>query len=288
VKIIRSIPKMQEYARALKKQKRSIGLVPTMGALHAGHISLIRQARKDNAKVVVSIFVNPIQFGPQEDFKKYPRVFAQDAKICRHEGVDIIFYPSVKDMYKNNYRTYVFVEKLSQNLCGAFRPGHFQGVATAVNKLFNIAQPDRAYFGQKDAQQAVIIKKMAEDLNMPVEIKVMPTVRANNGLALSSRNAYLSEGARQDAALIYEALDLARSLIKKGDYKTADIIGAMQKLISKNKNIKIQYLLIVDLKDLKPIYRIKSGVLIAIAAFIGELRLIDNIVVDRKGRFISV
>jgi len=253
-----------------------------MGALHQGHLRLIRQARKENKVVVVSVFVNPTQFGRGEDFKKYPRDLKRDARLCIKEGVDMIFYPSAKEMYPNNYRTYITVEELSDVLCGKFRPGHFKGVATVVAKLFNIVQPDIAYFGQKDAQQAIIIKKMVEDLNMPVRIKVMPTLRENNGLALSSRNAYLNKEERKQAHTLYQALNLARHLIRQGNINSSDIARKMRQLIAKKKSARIQYVSIVNLKNLKPTDKIKDRVLIALAVFIGKTRMIDNIIVNPK------
>lgn len=283
MKIIKKISALRKELHKAMLQDKTIGFVPTMGALHAGHISLIRRARKDNDKVVVSIFVNPLQFAPYEDFRKYPRTFKEDIQTCAKEKVDIIFNPDAKEMYKKNHKTYCHVEDLSEVLCGKFRPGHFKGVATVVAKLFNIVQPTSAYFGQKDAQQAVIVKKMTEDLNMPVEIKMLPTVREKSGLALSSRNAYLSEAEREEALVIYEALDLAKRLVKNGHYKSGVVISKMKRLISRNRNIRIQYILIVDLKDLRPVYKTKPGVLIAIAALIGKTRLIDNIIVGRDG-----
>ena len=215
MKIIRGIIPMQKLCGRLKAEGRKIGFVPTMGALHEGHLALIRKARKENDTLVVSIFVNPAQFGPKEDFKRYPRSLTRDSLLCKKCGVDIIFSPAVSSIYPKGYRTYVRVEGLSEVLCGAFRKGHFRGVATVVAKLFNIVQPDRAYFGQKDAQQCVIIKKMCRDLNMPLDIKVLPTVRGPGGLALSSRNAYLSPEERKDALVLFQALSKAKELIKK-------------------------------------------------------------------------
>ena len=273
---------MSELSLRIRTKGKSTGFVPTMGALHQGHLRLIRQARKENKVVVVSVFVNPTQFGRGEDFKKYPRDLKRDARLCIKEGVDMIFYPSAKEMYPNNYRTYITVEELSDVLCGKFRPGHFKGVATVVAKLFNIVQPDIAYFGQKDAQQAIIIKKMVEDLNMPVRIKVMPTLRENNGLALSSRNAYLNKEERKQAHTLYQALNLARHLIRQGNINSSDIARKMRQLIAKKKSARIQYVSIVNLKNLKPTDKIKDRVLIALAVFIGKTRMIDNIIVNPK------
>jgi len=251
-----------------------------MGALHVGHLSLIRCARRENDFVVVSIFVNPVQFGPREDFKKYPRSLRQDARLCRKEGVDIIFYPDAKEMYPANFRTYVTVGGLSDVLCGRFRPGHFKGVATVVTKLFNIVQPDVAYFGQKDAQQAIIIRRLVCDLNIPVKIKVMPTIRQKYGLALSSRNVYLNQDERKDAGVLYQALNLAKNLVRQGLRGSSEIMQKMKQLINKKKSTKIQYVSIVDLIDLKPIGNIKDKVLIALAVWVGRTRLIDNMIVN--------
>jgi len=280
MKIIHSINQMASVSKRLRADGQAIGFVPTMGALHEGHLSLMRKARKENDVVVVSIFVNPIQFGPQEDYRRYPRNLRQDARLCSKEGVGIIFYPQAKDIYPQGYKTYVDVEDLSKVLCGKFRPGHFSGVATVVTKLFNIVNPDIAYFGQKDAQQAIIIQRMAKDLNMPIKIKVMPTVREKDGLALSSRNAYLSKSERKDAAVLYQALNLARDLIKQGNKNSFSIIRKMKQLINKKKSAKIQYISILDLKDLKTLVRIKGKVLVVLAVWLGKTRLIDNLIVN--------
>jgi len=278
MKIICSIKKMHQVRRDMSKQGQSIGFVPTMGALHDGHLSLIRQARKDNHKVIVSIFVNPIQFAPQEDFKRYPRNLKIDAALCRKEGVDIIFYPGLKAFYPQGYRTYVKVEELSEVLCGKFRPGHFKGVTTVVTKLFNIIQPDIAYFGQKDAQQAIIISRLVRDLNMPISIKVMPTLRCRSGLALSSRNTYLSSAERKEAAVLFKALRLAQDLVRQGRKNSVEIIRQMKRLICKENSARIQYISIVDLKGLNPMPLVKERALVVLAAYIGKTRLIDNMV----------
>lgn len=267
---------MTEVSKKAKFKGKNIGLVPTMGALHAGHLSLIRQARKENDFTVVSIFVNPTQFGPKEDFKKYPRKLKLDARLCKKEGVDIIFYPDARPMYPQNYKTYVTVKDFSDVLCGKSRPGHFKGVATVVTKLFNIVQPDVAYFGQKDIQQAIIMKKMVCDLNMPVEIKVMPTVRDKEGLALSSRNTYLNKQEKKDALVLFQALNLAKYLIKHGATDTDRIISRTRHLIEKKKTAKIDYISIVNSDNLKPVKKISKNCLIALAAWIGKTRLVDN------------
>lgn len=277
--VVKDPKRMYAVIRKNRLKNKTIGFVPTMGALHKGHLSLIRQAARDNDIVAVSIFVNPVQFGPKEDFRHYPRPINKDISLCREEGVDFIFYPTASRMYPDGFRTYVNVEELSDCLCGQSRPGHFKGVATVVTKLFNIVLPDVAYFGQKDAQQAVIIKKMLYDLNMPVKIKVLPTVREKDGLALSSRNAYLNKRERKDAVVLFNSLNLARDLISRGVRDTTKIIGLMKRLIYKKKSAKIDYISIVDTDNLKPLKKISAKALIALAVWIGKTRLIDNMVI---------
>jgi pantoate--beta-alanine ligase len=279
MKIIRSIKTMMGYSKKLHTKGRTIGFVPTMGALHEGHLSLIRQSRKENDITLVSIFVNPIQFGPDEDYKRYTRNLSFDAGLCRKEGVDVVFSCLAKDMYSKNYKTYVYVDELGGRLCGNFRPGHFKGVTTVVAKLFNIVGPDIAYLGQKDAQQAIIIKKMSEDLNIPVRIKVMQTVREKDGLAMSSRNVHLTQDERIDAVVLYQSLILAKELIKRGNSTSLDIIKRMRQLINKKKSARIQYISIVDTLNLEPIKQVRGQVLIALGVWIGKTRLIDNIIV---------
>jgi len=278
MKLIRSLAQMHRWSALQRKKSQTIGFVPTMGALHEGHLSLIRRARRENDFVAVSIFVNPTQFGPHEDFKKYPRNLSRDASLCRKERVDVLFAPSAASVYPTGYTTYVTVEGLSEVLCGRSRPGHFRGVATVVNKLFNVVGPDRAYFGQKDAQQAVIIKKMVKDLNMPIAVKVLATVRGPDGLALSSRNAYLNAKERADALVLWEALCLAQRLVKKGIRDAAKIIVEMKRVISQKRNSRIDYVVIVDASTLLPIREIRRGSLAALAVRIGKTRLIDNTV----------
>lgn len=268
---------MQKYSKRLKTQNKTIGFVPTMGYLHKGHLSLVRRSLKENNATIVSIFVNPIQFGPGEDFKKYPRDFKRDEKMLRDIGVDAVFYPTVNQIYPQPYYTYIDVEYLSEVLCGKSRPGHFRGVATVVAKLFNIVKPDIAYFGQKDAQQAIIIKKMVHDLNMAIKIKTMPIIREKGGLAMSSRNAYLSPQERKDALILYKALLLAERMVKGGQTSAKKIIDKMKALIKQKKSAKIDYVEIVDEKTLRPVKRIYGEVLIAVAVYIGRTRLIDNL-----------
>ncbi len=279
MKLIRNIKGIVAFSRQARLKGKSIGFVPTMGALHMGHLSLIKKSKKENDITIVSIFVNPIQFASGEDLKRYPRDLKNDALLCRKSGVDAIFCPQVKSFYPQGYKTYVQVEGLSDHLCGRFRPGHFRGVTTVVAKLFNLVSPDTAYFGQKDAQQALIIQKMAEDLNMPVKIRVLPTVRHKDGLAMSSRNAYLTKEERRDARVLYQALSCARALVRQGKKNVAQIIQQVKSIINKKKSARIQYVLFVDTQDLEPISRIKSPVLLALSVYIGKTRLIDNIVI---------
>ena len=284
VKAIDSIQKMSTHIRIMKKEGKTIGFVPTMGYLHEGHLSLVRTAKKHTDVVVVSIFVNPAQFGPNEDYEKYPRALKRDEELAGGAGADIIFYPSVKDIYPQGYSTYVDVEGLTENLCGVSRPGHFRGVTTIVAKLFGIVKPDIAYFGQKDAQQAVVIKKMAEDLNMGIDVKVLPTIREKDGLAMSSRNAYLSKSERIDALVLYQALKKSQELIETGENDAKKISSMINEMVSAKPNAKIDYISIVDAKTLKDASVISGEVLIALAVFIGKTRLIDNIIIDaRKG-----
>ncbi len=277
MKLIRSITEIRKELSRERKKRHRIGFVPTMGYLHEGHLSLIRQAREDADIVVVSIFVNPTQFGPKEDYREYPRDFKKDLNLCKDEGVDYIFAPSVKSMYPKGYATFVSVEGSTENLCGRFRPRHFRGVTTVVTKLFNIVKPDIAYFGQKDAQQAIVIKRMAENLNMDIAIKVMPIVREKDGLAMSSRNVYLSSDERKRAATIYRALQEAKDLIKLGERDARGIISEMRKRLV-SVATKIDYIAIVDPNTLKNVKTIKGKVVIALAVWIGNTRLIDNIV----------
>lgn len=277
MKVYRQIRQLEDVIDRIKRNKL-IGFVPTMGCLHEGHLSLIRKARLDTDCVVVSIFVNPIQFGPKEDFKKYPRDVDKDLKLCKANGVEIVFAPEAESMFPEDFLTYVNVEGLSDVLCGTSRPGHFKGVATVVAKLFNIVKPDIAYFGQKDAQQAVVVERMAKDLNMPLKIKVMPTVREKDGLAMSSRNVYLKPEERKKALFLYKSLKLAEELLKKGERNPEAIITKMRSLILRHRGVNIDYISIVDIKTLKTIDRISGKALVAVAAWVGKTRLIDNIV----------
>lgn len=283
MKVARGIKQISAVIRKIKAKGKKVGFVPTMGALHEGHLSLIRRAHKENDFTVVSIFVNPAQFAPGEDFKKYPRNLKRDTLLCKKEGVDIVFYPAIKEMYPDEFRTYVTVEGLSSLLCGESRPGHFKGVATAVTKLFNIVSPDAAYFGQKDAQQAVIIKRLVRDLNMPVKIKIMPIIRDKDGLAISSRNVYLDARERKEAAVLFSALKLAGGLVNKGITDSREVVRRVSGLIKAKKKARIDYVSVVDLQGLKPVKKIKDNCLIALAVWLGKTRLIDNIVISKRG-----
>ena len=275
--LIKDISTMGNIIRSLKKENKTIGLVPTMGYLHEGHISLMKCSKKDNDITVVSIFVNPIQFGENEDFDKYPRDIERDLKICNNIGVDYIFNPEYKDMYPEGYSTYVEVENLTENLCGAFREGHFKGVTTVVNKLFNIVKPDRAYFGKKDYQQLKVIQKMVKDLNMDIEIIGCPIVREKDGLAMSSRNKYLSPEERKSALSLSKALFEAKKRFLEGENDSKVLKDLIIDIISSYPNTKIQYVEIIDPENLKPKIIAEKGDVIAIAVFVGGTRLIDNI-----------
>ncbi len=280
MKTVYTVQDMESLVKALKIDGKTIGFVPTMGYLHEGHLSLMREARSRTDVVVISIFVNPIQFGPTEDFDKYPRDFIRDELLARDAGVDIIFYPKTKDMYPEGFATYVDVERLTGRLCGAFRPGHFRGVTTVVAKLFGIVKPDSAYFGQKDAQQAIVIRRMVEDLNMGLDIVICPIVREKDGLAMSSRNTYLSEPERRDAVVLYQSLQKAEEFIRGGQRDTRKIVNAMQELISQKKSARIEYISIVDTKELNPLETLSGEALVALAVYIGKARLIDNIITN--------
>ncbi|SFB22819.1 pantoate--beta-alanine ligase [Clostridium frigidicarnis] len=277
MKLLKSIEEVREYILNCKNKNFSIGLVPTMGYLHEGHGSLIKQARKNNDKVVVSIFVNPIQFGPTEDLSTYPRDLEKDSLFCESLGVDVIFAPSSKKMYpSNSISTFVTVNNITEVLCGAKRPGHFQGVCTVVSKLFNIISPTRAYFGEKDYQQLTVIKTMVKELNFPVEIIGCPIVREDDLLAKSSRNSYLSNTERQDALVLYKSLLKCKDLISTGEFITANIKKEMEAIIHSVSSSKIDYIDIVDTNNLMPVELINHDVLVALAVYIGETRLIDN------------
>jgi pantoate--beta-alanine ligase len=277
---LETVRSLREHLQPVRRAGGRIGLVPTMGALHAGHRSLMRAARAQCDHVIASIFVNPTQFGPLEDFAKYPRPLEADLAACRAEGVDGVFCPSVEEMYPPGSKTTVAVAELTNKLCGAYRPGHFDGVTTVVAKLFNAVQPDLAFFGQKDAQQVVVIRRMARDLLWPLEIVVCPTVREPDGLAMSSRNMYLSPTDRQQALSLSRSLNWAREQIAAGHREVAELVAEMRRRIESAGPCSIDYVEIVDADELAPKDRVSGKCLIALAVRIGPARLIDNIVIE--------
>jgi len=280
MQVAETIAEIRACVAQARKAGKRIGFVPTMGALHAGHASLIDAAAAKCDYVVVSVFVNPTQFGPGEDFNRYPRPFEKDVAICEKHGADAIFSPSASEMYPRENLTWVTVEKLSEPLCGRFRPGHFRGVATVCTKLFNIVGPDVAFFGQKDAQQAAVIRRMVADLNMPLEIVVCPTVREPDGLAMSSRNQYLSPGERKDAAVVYRSLSQGLEMIEAGERNVDAIRARMQATLQEVASVSIEYIGIVDAETLEELDRVRGRILVAVAVRLGPTRLIDNIPVD--------
>lgn len=278
MKIVSAINEVREQVKEWKKEGNTIGFVPTMGYLHEGHASLIDAARKNNGKVVVSIFVNPIQFGPNEDLDSYPRDLEHDAKLCEEHGVDLIFHPTPEEMYGDNFYTFVDMDVLTKELCGLSRPVHFRGVCTVVSKLFNIVTPDNAYFGQKDAQQLAIIKRMVKDLNMPLSIHGCPIIREEDGLAKSSRNTYLSPEERKAALVLSRSLKLGKKLIEDGEKDAGKVIAAIRGEIEKEPLAKIDYVEIVDWNTLEPVESTEGEILTAMAVYIGKTRLIDNFI----------
>ena len=277
MKVIETIDEMRQLRLQLAEPA---GLVPTMGYLHEGHLSLVRQARRENPSLVVSIFVNPTQFGPREDFKQYPRDPQRDLALLENANTDIVFMPSAAEMYPPQFSSWVEVGRVTERLEGASRPGHFRGVATVVAKLFNIVQPNRAYFGQKDAQQAVVIKKMVADLNMNIEIVILPTVREPDGLAISSRNIYLNSKERKTAVVLYQALCLAQKLWVQGETNAERLRQQMTDLIQKEPLADIDYVSIADPETLDELDKVESPALVSLAVRIGKTRLIDNVVLE--------
>jgi len=280
MRVIKDIPQMQKIAEDLRQQKKTIGFVPTMGFLHKGHLSLINQSKKIADVTVVSIYVNPTQFSPNEDFDKYPRDFKRDKLLCEMAGVDIVFYPDHERMYLSNHFTYVITDQLASKLCGKSRPTHFRGVTTIVAKLFNIVKPHYAFFGQKDAQQCFIIQRMVNDLNFDVQIIIAPTKREPDGLAMSSRNKYLSSQHRKDAAIIYSSLKKAGELIQSGIKQSKLIMDSIHNNLQSVPDLKIDYVSIVNMNNLEPVENITEQTLIAVAAYFGSTRLIDNIIIN--------
>lgn len=280
--ICRTIHQIRELSRAFRGKGKRLGLVPTMGALHEGHLSLVRAAKSQCDVVVVSIFVNPTQFGPNEDFAKYPRTFDHDCELLEKEGVNLVFAPSVAEMYPAGAVTYVTVEGISDKLCGRSRPGHFRGVTTVVSKLFHIVEPNLAFFGQKDAAQVAIIQRMARDLNMPVEVVVCPIVREPDGLAMSSRNAYLTPEQRKSALVLFKALRCVEQIFDQGERNPARVTEAGKKVIAEEPSVRLDYFEIVNPETLEHLDTPLSRSLVAVAAFVGTTRLIDNILLRSK------
>jgi len=274
------IYKIEEMRRLRQQLTEPVGLVPTMGYLHEGHLSLVRRARAENSSLVVSIFVNPAQFSPQEDFKAYPRNTRRDLALLKKEGTDIVFMPATAEMYPAHFSSWVEIGEITGRLEGAYRPGHFRGVATVVAKLFNIVQPTRAYFGQKDAQQAIVIKKMASDLNMNPEIVTLPTLRESDGLAMSSRNSYLNPEQRQAAPILRRALNLAQELWSQGEKDAEHLRQQMKALIQQEPLANIDYISVADAATLEELDTVKCPALVSLAVKIGKTRLIDNVVLE--------
>src|SRR5215471_14506131 len=274
--VAKTVAETRAQIRMVRQAGKTIGFVPTMGALHEGHARLMETARTQCDFVVVSIFVNPLQFGPNEDFSRYPRALTSDLELCSNHRVDIVFGPSVEEMYAQEQLTFVEVSKISDRLCGFYRPGHFRGVATVVLKLFNIVEPDRAYFGEKDLQQLAIIRRMVQDLALDVEIIGVPTVREHDGLAMSSRNQYLDASQRQAAAVLYRALARARQLAQAGEREVRRIHDAAIEVIAAEASARLQYFQLVD-RDMEPVNTVSGETYAAVAVFFGSTRLIDNI-----------
>lgn len=278
MKIAETVKEVREQVHAWKKEGLSVGLVPTMGYLHEGHKSLIDKAVEQNDRVVVSVFVNPIQFGPSEDLASYPRDLARDAGLCEDAGADLVFHPADEEMYFTDFCTYVDMDDLTKGLCGKTRPTHFRGVCTVVSKLFHIVAPDRAYFGQKDAQQLAVIRRMVRDLNFELEIVGCPIVRESDGLAKSSRNTYLSKDERKAAVILHKGLIAGEELLKSGEREAAKIVGTIKEVIESEPLAKIDYVELVDWNTLKLVDTVQGEVLGAVAVYIGKTRLIDNFI----------
>jgi pantoate--beta-alanine ligase len=280
MKIVHTIAEIREFVRQARLAGCTVGLVPTMGYLHEGHLELMRRARERCGVVVASVFVNPTQFGPNEDLARYPRDLERDARLAAEVGVDVIFNPPVEEMYPPGYCTYVDVERITENMCGASRPGHFRGVATVVTKLFNIVRPDAAFFGQKDAQQALVIRRMAADLNMDLEIVTVPTVREPDGLAMSSRNVYLDPEQRRAALVLAGSLDRAVEAVRAGERDVLQIRRLVEELIRAEPLARIDYVEIYSYPGLEPVERLQGQALLALAVKFGQTRLIDNVILE--------
>ena len=280
MRVIRSAKQMAALSRRFQLQRKRIGVVPTMGALHEGHGSLIRAAASQNDVVVVTIFVNPLQFGPHEDFRRYPRPFGNDVRLARSAGADVLFAPRAKQLYPDGFQTAVEPGELAHRWEGHSRPGHFRGVATVVAILFELTRPAQAYFGQKDYQQVLIVERLIRDLRLPIRLHMLSTVREPDGLAMSSRNAYLSPSERAQAVVLYQALCRARERIRSGERRAERVIDELRRLIAQAPSARIDYVTIVDAKELTPRWRLRGRVVILLAVWIGRIRLIDNLLVD--------
>jgi pantoate--beta-alanine ligase len=279
MQVINSINEMQALAISLRSKGQFLGLVPTLGYLHQGHLSLVETAKTRADKVVVSIFVNPTQFGANEDYSSYPRDLEHDLSLCRESGVDVVFVPAMEDMYPSGYSTYVVEENISKVMCGISRPHHFRGVTTVVAKLFNVVRPDMAVFGQKDAQQAAIIRRMCKDLHFCIDIEISPTVREADGLAMSSRNKYLSPIQRNEAAVIPQALQMAKKMVESGVKSTDRVIAEVTHSLSTKRRLRVIYVCIADRDTMEPMREIVPGrSLLALATWVDEVRLIDNVI----------
>ena len=280
MRVIRSARQMAAVAQRLRRRGKTIGVVPTMGALHEGHLSLIRAAAAANDVVIVTVFVNPLQFGPGEDFKRYPRNVARDIRLARQAGADIVFAPSVQEIYPRGFGTVIDVGPIGQRWEGRSRPGHFRGVATVVAALFHLTQPTTAYFGRKDYQQTLVVKQLIRDLHLPVRLRVLPTVREPDGLAMSSRNQYLNASQRRRATVLVRALRRARAQIRGGERRAAAIAARLRRLIRLTPEARIDYVALADADTLMPRRRLRGRVVLLVAVWIGRTRLIDNLLVD--------
>ena len=280
MRLVRTICELRKVLSEVRSEGKSIGFFPTMGALHEGHLSLMRAARKETDFLVISIFVNPSQFDPSEDFAEYPRDLEGDLEEAEEVGVDLVFAPSTDEMYPAGFATFVVQERLTDRMCGLSRPGFFRGVTTVVAKLFNSVGPCVAYFGQKDYQQSVVVRQMVRDLNMEVEIRVLPTVREADGLAMSSRNKYLKPTERQQALCLYKALNEAKALVAAGESKSEKIIEKMKEIVARAPSAKIDYIVVADPENLEDIETFKGRALAALAVWIGKTRLIDNMLIS--------
>jgi pantoate--beta-alanine ligase len=278
IRIIKTVAELRAWSRQARQSGQSVGLVPTLGALHEGHLSLVRAARSSCGAVAASIFVNPTQFGPNEDFALYPRTFDADCKLLEAEDVEVVFAPTTEEMYPRGAVTFVEVAGLSDRLDGASRPGHFRGVATVVAKLFVAAEPDRAYFGQKDAAQVAVLRRMVQDIGLPVELEVCPIVREPDGLAMSSRNRYLNPEERKRALVLSRALQAAQRLVEAGEPRADLVVESARRVFSSEPTVRIDYIAAVDWATLEPVQELIPGTLLAVAAFVGATRLIDNFV----------